>query len=89
MREHLDREDTSEIHSASEEVLGGRINSKLTIAVEKSLCNPLLESLHHVVDSDQLDDTLKLLPLHAGFLSRHCCAMTLPDIEVSFTKRKG
>ena len=53
-----------EIHPASEEVLGGRINGKLTIAVEKSRCDPLLELLHHVVDSDQLDDTLKLLPLH-------------------------
>ena len=73
----------------AEEVLGGRINGKRTIAVEKSHCDPLLGPLHHVVDSNQLDDTLKLLPLHAGFLSRHCCAMTLPDIEASFTKRKG
>ena len=52
------------IHSASEEVLGGRINGTLTIAVEQSRCDPLLEPLHHVVDSDQLDDTLMLLPLH-------------------------
>ena len=69
MREHSYIE---EIHPAPEEALGGRINGKLTIAIEKSRYDPLLEPLHHVVDPDQLDDTLELLPLHADFLSCHC-----------------
>src|SRR6185436_19758665 len=51
-------------NAAPEEVIGSRIESKLTIPIEKSLCNPLIESLHHLVDVHQLDDSLELLPLY-------------------------
>ena len=49
----------------------------------------MLGLLPHVVDSNQLDGMLELLPCMPAFLSCQCCAMTLPDIEASFTKRKG
>jgi hypothetical protein len=55
----------------------------------KSHRNSWLEPLHHIVDLNQLDGRLKLLPLLAAFLSWHSCAMTLPDIGASFTKWKG
>jgi len=64
-------------------------NKKYLPRLRKSHCIPSLRLLHPLVDSNQFDGMLKLVPLLAGFLSCQCCAMTLANIEASFTKRKG
>ncbi len=45
--------------------------------------------LDRVVDSNQFNDRLKLLPLHGGLPKPRLLCYDSADIDASFTKRKG